>query len=209
MRLCQYLMSPEPEAGGGPAVDEVVTIARAELDALQALAAKAAEAARITEERAEDAKVQLMARDAAHARELAARDQRSADLERSYRSALRDREIAAALVGKPLIPGAASQLMQLWRDDFDVIDDGGQVRILGRDGRAVEQVIADRLGGPEFAHFCVPTSRGGTGARGQNRSASPAQPPPGPRSLGEAAVMRWQVAASAEGIHERAGWGRR
>jgi hypothetical protein len=110
---------------------------------------------------------------------------------------------------KPLVAGAASQLIHLWRDDFDIVDDGGQVRILARDGRGVEQLVADRLTGPEFAHFCIPTSRGGTGARGQNPSARPAPPPASPRSLGEAALMRWRDATPTPGGLEGAGWGRR
>ena len=198
MRLGQILMAPEGEEGGGAATDEVVTVPRAEFEALQALAASASSPAEA-----------IQARDAAHAREIADRDRKAGDLERAYRSALRDREIATALAGKPLVAGAAAQLIQLWRDDFDVVDDGAKVRILARDGRGVEQAVADRLAGPEFAHFCLPNSRGGTGARGQNRSATPAPPPAGPRTLGEAAVVRWRDASPAPGPTQGSAWGRR
>ncbi len=200
MRPCQILRSPDPEPGGGPPNDDLVTISKAELDELRAKVAgggvESAEALRSSE--------------VAHARELDARDRKASELERAYKSALRDRELATALVGKPLVPGAASQLIKLWRDDFEVVDEGGSIRILAKDGRDVDQAVIDRLAGPDFAHFCLPSSRGGTGARGQNRSASPGPQPAGPRTLGEAVVMQWREAqARSQGGPASAGWGRR
>ena len=208
MRLCQILRAPDAESGGGPSADELVTVTRAELDELKARAGGHPSGGRDADggEFAEA----LKSREAEFSREIAARERKAAELERAYKSALRDRELATALVGRPLVSGAASQLIKLWRDDFEVIDDDGEVRVVARDGRDIERAVADRLAGPEFAHFCLPSSRGGTGARGQNRSAAPAPPPPGPRTLGEAVLMQWREAASrTEGPPSPAGWGRR
>lgn len=205
MRPCRILRSPEPEPEGGSLTDEYVMISRAELDALKARAIPATPPVVV-----EDVSETLKARDAAHAREIAARERKSAELERAYKAALRDRELATALVGKPLVPGAASQLIKLWRDDFEVVDEDGEIRILARDGRGVDLAVADRLNGPDFAHFCLPSSRGGTGARGQNRSASAAPTPAAPRTLGEAILKSWREDAQAsQGPAAPAGWGRR
>ncbi len=204
MRPWRILRSPDAEAGGGPPADEVVTISKAELDELRARAAGPRPADPVAGP-AEAAR----AREAAHARELEALDRKAAELERAYKAALRDRDLATALVGKPLVPGAAGQLIKLWRDDFEVIDEGGSIRVFSKDGRAVDQAVLDRLEGPEFAHFCLPSSRGGTGARGQNRSATPGPQAAGPRTLGEAVVTRWREAeARTQGGASPARWGR-
>jgi hypothetical protein len=208
MRLCQILRAPDAESGGSPFADELVTVTRAELDELKAMAERGHHSAPAADR--EDLAETWKSREAALSREIAAGERKAAELERAYKSALRDRELATALVGKSLVAGAASQLIKLWRDDFEVVDEAGEIRVLARDGRGVEQAVAERLAGPEFAHFCLPSSRGGTGVRGQNRSASPAPQPPGPRTLGEAVVMQWREAASrSEGPPSPPGWGRR
>src|SRR4051812_31105871 len=146
MRLCLVLRSPESETGGGPLTDEFVTISRAELDELRSKAVGRSpsdgEFDHSASARAEMAEV-LKSREAVHSREIAERERKAAELERAYKSALRDRELATALVGKLLVPGAASQLIQLWRDDFEVVDEGGEIRVLSRDGRAVDRAVAD------------------------------------------------------------------
>jgi hypothetical protein len=129
-------------------------------------------------------------------REIAARDQRVAELERACRSAMRDRELATALAGKPLVPGAVAQLIKLWRDDFDVYEEGGEYRVTAREGRAVGQAVAERLSSPEYAHFCLPSSRGGAGARDANRPAT-AVAGNAPRNLGEAVLVDWRKGAAA------------
>lgn len=214
MRPCRILRSPDVESAGGSIADEVVTISKAELDELKARAEGGPASGPVAggrpagrEEHAEEWK----AREADHSREIEARERKAADLERAYKAALRDRELATALVGKPLVPGAAAQLIKLWRDDFEVVDDEGEIQVLARDGRAVEQAVLDRLNGPDFAHFCLPSSRGGTGAKGQNRSASaPATPAPAPpRTLGEAVLLKWRESASRpQGSPSPSGWGR-
>lgn len=211
MRLCPILRSPDPESGGGPIADEVVTISRSELEELRARAAEGppskADPGGPSADRAEYAEA-MKASEAAHSREIAARERKADELARAYKAALRDRELATALAGKPLVDGAASQLIKLWRDDFEVVDEDGEIRILARDGRGVDRAVADRLAEPGFAHFCLPSSRGGTGAKGQNRSAAPAPAPAGPRTLGEAVVIQWRE-ATARSQAPPPGWGRR
>ncbi len=203
MRLTPILRSPEFESDGGSLAEEFVTISRSELEELRA---KAGEGLPSTSDFAEV----LKTREAAHSREIAAREQKAAELERAYKAALRDRELATALVGKPLVAGAAAQLIKLWRDDFEVVDDDGEIQILARDGRGVEQAVAERLSGAEFAHFCLPSSRGGTGAKGQNRSATTVAPPAGPRTLGEAILQQWRETASRPQTSTTpTAWGRR
>jgi hypothetical protein len=213
MRLSPILRSPDFDSNGGPLADEFVTISRAELDELRANAGEGLPSTSDLGEpgsaRSEFAEI-LKTREAAHSREIAAREQKAAELERAYKAALRDRELATALVGKPLVAGAAAQLIKLWRDDFEVVDDDGEIQILARDGRGVEQAVAERLSGAEFAHFCLPSSRGGTGAKGQNRSATTAAPPAGPRTLGEAILQQWRETASRPQTSTTpTGWGRR
>jgi hypothetical protein len=206
MRPFRILRSPDLEPEGGPPDDDLVTLTRAELEDLKARANReGSPSAR------EEFAGTLKAIEADHSREIAARERKLTELERAYKAAIRDRELATALVGKPLVPGAAGQLIKLWRDDFEVVDDEGEVRVLARDGRAIERAVADRLEGPEFAHFCLPSSRGGTGARGQNRSASaPASPAPAPpRTLGESVLQKWRESAPRpQGPPGPAGWGR-
>ena len=217
MRRGLILSSLDPEAGGGgpsvgagPAVDETVTISRLELEELRARVANAAgPSVPHDDARAEWTEAQKT-RDAEYARELAVNERKAATMERAYKAALLDRELATALVGKPLVPGAADQLIRLWRDAFEVIDDDGAIRVVSREGRSVEQAVADRLAGSEFAHFCLPNSRGGTGHRGQNRSATPATTPSAPRTLGEAVIHQWRTSSARDQASPGSpGWGRR
>jgi len=213
MRLCRILRSPDIESDGGLLDNEFVTISKAELDELRAKAVEGSSSKLDPGEpqvaRSEFVEA-LKTREVAHSREIVAREQKSAELERAYKAALRDRELATALVGKPLVPGAATQLIKLLRDDFEVVDEDGEIRILARDGRGVDQAVAERLAGPEFAHFCLPSSRGGTGSKGQNRSATPTPKPAGPKNLGEAVLHQWREADSRPQTSPTpSGWGRR
>ena len=134
------------------------------------------------------------------------------DLETAYRQALRDRELATTLAGKPLVSGAVAQLLKLWRDDFDVYEESGEYKVAARDGRTLAEWVGERLGGPDYAHFCLPTSRGGSGSKGLSQSGAGATDGvgSGPRTLGEAVVSQWRDSASARiaGPKAPAGWGR-
>jgi hypothetical protein len=186
--------------------DEVVTIGRAELEELRALARASSRPARPAGPDAEAAR-----REDRLARELADRDRRVAGLESAFRDAVRDRELATSLAGKPLVAGAATQLVRLWRDDLDVYEESGEVKVAARDGRPVAQWVAERLGHPDYAHFCLPPSRGGTGAGGLSQSGGPGAAPSAAKTLGEAVIARWRESAADRPAPTTglAGWGRR
>lgn len=185
--MSRMLPDPESDHEADGFAEDLVTLPRAELDALRAIAEGRAGNGR-------DRSSPSPRADPATLEELAGRERRIAEREQALRDAIRDRELAVALAGKPLVGGAAEQLIKLWRDDFDVCEEGGEYRIISRDGRPVTKAVADRLTRPEFAHFCLPSSRGGTGSREGPRDASVA--PPAPRTLGEAIVAQWRAAAA-------------
>jgi hypothetical protein len=134
-------------------------------------------------------------REAFLTQEIASRDQKVAELERAYRIALRDRALAVALCGRPLVAGAAAQLIRLWQDDFDVYEENGDYQISARDGRTIEQAVTDWLARPDYAHFCLPSSRGGAGPKEGHRSAARSAVDGAPRNLGEAIVLQWRKEA--------------
>jgi hypothetical protein len=140
-------------------------------------------------------------RDAYAASALAERDRRVAELERLCKSAVRDRELATALAGRPLVAGAAPQLIKLWRDDFDVYEEGGGFRVVSRDGKPAVQAIDELLGSAEYSHFCLPSSRGGTGAREGSRPGGAVTPGSAPKNLGEAIVSRWREESATRPNH--------
>jgi hypothetical protein len=186
--------------------DEVVTIRRAELEELRALAGSASWPGRAAEP-----SVEAPRREEGLETELAARDRKVADLESAYRKALRDRELATALAGKPLVAGAATQLIRLWRDDLDVYEESGEYKVAARDGRPLVQWVADRLANPDFAHFCLPPSRGGSGAKGLSQSGGAGGAAAPAKTLGEAVISQWResVAGRPAPTTGLAGWGRR
>lgn len=130
--------------------------------------------------------------DATIEEELAEARRLAAERTESLKSAVRDRELLGALAGQPLLPGAAEQLLKLWREELDAYEEQGVVRVATRDGRTAAAAVAEWLARPEFAHFCQPPSRGGAGAGGVLR---PIPPPPAPRNLGEAVIQQWREAA--------------
>jgi hypothetical protein len=207
--MANILNPPDPDQGdvSPAAADGFVTIPRAELEALRArLDAASALADRPGEPGRQDdpagrptgpeADPQDRGPDPELIREIASRDRRLAELEHACRSAVRDRELATALAGRPLVSGAAAQLLKLWRDELDVYEEDGAYKVAAKDGRSVAQAVTEWLASTEFSHFSLPKSRGGTGARGANRPVSDGAPA-GPRNLGEAIVMKWRDAAAA------------
>ncbi|MCA1685985.1 MAG: hypothetical protein LC745_08385 [Planctomycetia bacterium] len=184
------------EAGPAPSGD-YVTISRAELDALRARAESAVRPDDTEEPAPRRTDAVTRGREAQAARESAERDRRVAELEQTCKAAVRERELATALAGRPLVAGAAAQLIKLWREDFDVYEEGGAYKVSSHDGRPVGQVIGDRLASSEYSHFCLPTSRGGTGARDANRPSSGSAPAAAPKNLGESIVMKWRDESAA------------
>ncbi len=169
------------------APDDLVTISRWELEALRAKALGATPVAPTTLNPAPISSVTSTRPEDAAGRKLV-------ELERGYKAAVRDRELATALAGRNLLPGAASQLIKLWRDDFDVFEEGGEFRVSARDGMPVAKAIAERLTEAEYAHFLPPSSRGGATAKGSARSVNPES---SPRTLGEAVLKQWRESAAA------------
>lgn len=180
MMFVRILRDPGAVEGGAATVEEVVSISRAELDALREAAS-----------RPSSGPVVESGREEALIRELSDREERLKERDAAYRSAVRDRELAVALAGRPLVSGATTQLLKLWRDEFDVTEDNGRCRVAACDGRTVSQVVTEWLSSPEYAHFCQPSSRGGTAVAGANRPAT-AQAAATPRTLGEVILRRWQ-----------------
>ncbi len=181
------------EQVGAEASADFVTIPRAEIQALRESATREVE----WREQA--------SRDSAKVAEL---ERQAGDWRSAYRAAVRDRELATALVGRPLVPGAAAQLLKLWRDEFDVVEEDGRARVVSRDGLPVDRAVTEWLGSPDFAHFRPPSSRGGTASHGESRTTAPAVAPP--RTLGESVLQEWR--ASARGASESSapiGLGRR
>ncbi|RUL89606.1 hypothetical protein [Tautonia sociabilis] len=119
------------------------------------------------------------------------------DWERACKTALKEKELAAALAGRPLVRGAAAQLIALWRDELEVVDEADRLRVRSRDGRSVEDAVASWLAGPDYSHFVRPASRGGTAPPGDSRSASSAPAASPPRTLGETVLQQWREAVQA------------
>jgi hypothetical protein len=176
---------------------DYVMIQIAELDALRAQLAAALPSGSSVDGRTAPGQAELplessgQGHDLIAAHEIETRDRRLAELERTCKAAVRDRELASSLADRSLVPGAAAQLIKLWRDEFDVFYKENDYHVASRDGRTVAQAVTEWLGSPDYSHFCLPTSRGGTGARDASRPANHATPG-SPRNLGEAIVTRWR-----------------
>ncbi len=168
--------------------DEVVTISRAELEELRELATRNVAAGR-TSRRTQDSQTEEV---------VAAREKRLSELEGVCKSAVRERELATVLAGKALVNGAAAQLIKLWGEEFDVFEEAGRFKVSSRDGRAVGQVVNEWLASPEYSHFCLPASRGGTGAKEASRPVGGSTTKDSPKTLGEAIVMKWREEAAAQ-----------
>lgn len=189
MLLFRILKSPESGAEGGIPEEETVTLSRSDLDAL---------VARSEPPRHTDASSMSGGneREARLVKEIAERERQSAEWERAFKSALRDREIATALAGKPLVSGSAAQLITLWREEFSVHEEQGEFRVCSRDGRPIAQAVTEMLARAEFAHFCQPSSRGGTAQRGTSVGRATPAIAPAPRNLGEAVILQWRETMS-------------
>jgi hypothetical protein len=134
---------------------------------------------------------QAAAREAELTRLIADRERLISERERTFRGVLLERELAVALAGRVLVPGAAAQLMKLWRDEFDVVEEDGEYRVVSRDGKAVGRAVDEWLGLSEYAHFRPARSRGGSGAAGSQNDAPP-EPGRPAETLGESIVRRWR-----------------
>ncbi len=178
--------------------DDYVKVSRAELEDLRSRAGAPVDPRTSPPDALPEGTLSPRVSEAQLAREFALRDQRLAELERSCKAAVRDRELATSLAGRPLVEGAASQLIRLWRDEFDAYEEGSNYKVASKDGRSVGEVVKEWLASAEYSHFCLPTSRGGTGARDASRPPNPPASQAAPRNLGESIVMRWREESASK-----------
>ena len=78
------------------------------------------------------------------------------ELDQACKDALRDREIATALSGRPLVPGAAAQLLKLWRDRFVVVEGESEYKVTTEYGHTPGTILPEWLKLPKYAHFLIP-----------------------------------------------------
>ena len=185
----QILNSPEAGTEGTTPEAETATVPPSE----SAVFRSRSEEARPTDMHPKAGTEEIEAR---FAKEIADRERQSSEWERAFKSALRDREIATALAGKPLVSGAAAQLITLWRDEFSVCEERGEFRVRARDGRPITQAVTEMLDSAEYSHFRQPSSRGGTAQRGASIGRGSPPVAPSPRNLGEAVIMQWRETMS-------------
>ena len=163
----------EPDDGMPASSGETVTITRAELEELRnQLSAATARAA------TPEVPPPTPSREAPSADELASRDRKVSELESLCKSAVRERDLATALAGKPLVAGAAPQLIKLWREELDVYEEDGLYKVASRDGRTVAQAVGAWLSSPEYSHFCLPASKGWPRLPSTSPGAGTARPAP-------------------------------
>ena len=202
--------SPLDEGVRSEPLEEVVSIGRRELEELRA---KAATALGPPGDERSATSMTTEVDPVPQSKDLeppTARDERTIGLERAYRQALLERELATVLAGKSMVAGAVAQLIKLWRDDLDVYEDEGTIKVASRDGRSVSEAVAEWLDRPEYSHFRSASNRGGTGSAGmgpRSGSSTPAQP----RSLGDAILNQWRESKAKPTDPEGGlpGWGRR
>jgi hypothetical protein len=200
----RILLNPDDGGEGELASDPMVSIPASELDALRLAASGPARPADAGAGAGAEAEERLRAIERRYDEELSRLARKAEQWEGACKAALREKELAAALAGRPLVPGAATQLIKLWRDELSVIDEADGPRVTSRDGRPVAEAVASWLSGPEYAHFSRPSSRGGTTPPGDSRSTGSAPPRSTPRTLGDAVLDRWRVASQAS-RHDPAG----
>ena len=128
--------------------------------------ARAAEQARLDEQRRLAEKGQIDELVKRHAEAIDAERRRVAEVTERHKVSERSRELTAALAGHALVKGAADQLARLWADEFEVIELGDRYQVRSRDLKSVKDWIAERLGSEEYAHFVRAEQRGGGGSVG-------------------------------------------
>jgi hypothetical protein len=113
--------------------------------------------------------------------------------EHRYRESARDQALTEALAatGLSLTKGASTQLLKLWRDDFEVVEaSDGSIKVQTKDWKTPAQVVKERLATEDYANFVLAGSKGGSGGGGGNRPNATALDPDKPLSLLEKIVAR-------------------
>jgi hypothetical protein len=65
----------------------------------------------------------------------------------------------------------------------------------------VGQVVGDWLSTPEYSHFCLPSSKGGTAGGNASRPVGASISLGGPKNLGEAIVIKWREESATRPNH--------
>ncbi len=116
--------------------------------------------------------------------------------ERAKRYAI-DGDMARELAGQKLVPGAAEQLCHLWRSQLVAEPHGDSYRVQTPTFQSVKDFVSTQLAQPNYAHFLMPGTSGGTGGTAGGGLSSPtpsanATPAVEPKTLGEAVILHMQ-----------------
>jgi hypothetical protein len=198
-----HIHNPAP-----PATPDLFQVPKSLWDDLQSKASKLAtieaEQQRLTEEgkRKEAAMLAekgewqraLDLRQAEADRLLQTERQKAVEIEDRAKKQTLSGELSKALAGKPLVPGAVSQLYQLFQNQFHVAVDpiSNQWVVRTADFKSPEQFVEAQLANPEFAHFLRPSTTGGVMTQGGQATTPtpPAHTPaPPPMTMGDAMVQ--------------------
>lgn len=200
---------PEPKPAADPIAREMADL-RTRLAAYDTKEAARTETARQAELQKLVDKGKLEEVVAANARELAARDSKYETLLKATRQTELSRSLTAALAGKPLVPGAAAQLAELWAKHFEVIDGpDGTFHVRSTDLKTPDLFVAERLASPDYAHFVTAAGRGGAGgAGGAAATPDPNAQPTVYKTYEEFVNARWNSEQSkiAAGPSWQRGW---
>lgn len=161
---------PAPPAPNPLAADLAAT--RARLAELEKAENDRVEQARLAEEEKLKAKGEFEKLIKQRDDRLAAESKRAADAEERSKSYALDSQLAMAFAGHDLIEGSAEDLSELWRKDFEVVPEGDKWTVRSKDGRAVKDVIAERLASTRYSNHVKATSRSGSGG-GSSDGAAP------------------------------------
>jgi len=123
---------------------------------------------------------------------------------------LKERELAIALTSESLLPGVASQLLSLWKDNVVAQPDEKQgFNVRSSDGRPLSEAIKDWLQRPEYRHFRPANTRGGTAQRTEtaatHRVVNVTSSPPS-KTLNEIVINQWRQRSQVPSTS--AGWPR-
>jgi hypothetical protein len=205
---------PAPAAGAPPTVTisteqyQVLTGAVTRMAQMESEQRGREDAARLEQvnlmaQRGEVEKALRETREDAERRVNAERAQRDT-IERQAKRYAVDGELNRILASQSnLVPNAAEQLVQLWRNQFQAEPQGETFVVRTPSAQSPGDFIAAQLALPQYAHFQRPASQGGTGGgpgaqqSGPTPAANPAAAPV-PKTLGEAVILHMQAIEKAK-----------
>lgn len=179
---------PASEPGGTPAGGpESLTLPRSEVERLygaarliEQLQTQSQESARKTAE-AEAMAAAAKGQNEQLQKLLADRDAQSAKIRDAWLGEALDRVVASTLAGKAWVSEDATRhAAHILRGDLESVlgDDGRPIVRDRKTGRPAVDVISERLGSAEFAHYLKAPNQGGSGATNRQGSSSGSASPP-------------------------------